>query len=143
MSSVVIKHQSKPKGKSKSFFVPNIALRVFALLAILLVPWSIWISYSLPINHIDNEWNLAWSVFDIGLLVSMGATAYFGMRKSGWVVMAATATGTLLLIDAWFDCVTSKNAWEQLLSVSSAAFLELPLGILAFWIAYKTSKQFF
>lgn len=136
------KTKAKAKAKAKRLRLPRLLLQAYAMVAILLVPWALWLSYSLPVDHMDYRWNLAWSIFDLGMLVSMGATAYFGMRKSGWIVMAATSTGTFLVIDAWFDCVTAKNAWEHLLSISSAAFIELPLGLLAFWLAYRAGKQF-
>ncbi len=112
-------------------------------MALALVPWTLWLSYSLPIDHLDHRWNLAWSGFDVGLLLSLALTAYFGLRKSGWVTVTASIAGTLLVIDAWFDCVTAKDSWEHLLSISSATFIELPLALLAFWIAYRAGKQCF
>lgn len=135
--------RTKSKSRAKRLRLPHALLLAFAAVAIFLVPWSLWLSYSLPIDHLDHRWNLAWSIFDLGMLVAMGLTAYLGARKSGWVVVFASITGTFLLIDAWFDCVTAKDAWEHLLSISSATFIELPLSFLAFWIAYRAGKQYF
>jgi hypothetical protein len=70
-------------------------------------------------------------------------TAYFGYKKSGWVVVAASISGTFLLVDAWFDCVTAMDAWEHFISVSMAAFVEIPMGLIAYWIAYRVGKHFF
>ncbi|HSW79966.1 MAG TPA: hypothetical protein VLG47_04275 [Candidatus Saccharimonadales bacterium] len=135
----------KTNGKSKVRRVrlPHIMLAAFALVAIALVPWSLWLSYSLPIDHMDHRWNLVWSVFDIAMLASVAMTAYLGYKKSGWVVVAASISGTLLLVDAWFDCVTAMGAWEHFISVTAAAFVEIPLGLLAYWIAYRAGKQYF
>ncbi len=135
--------KTKTKSKIKRLRLPRRLLQAFAIVAILMVPWSLWLSYSLPIDHMDHQWNLVWSIFDAVMLGSMALTAYFGIKKSGWVIVWASVTGTFLLIDAWFDCVTAKDSWEHFVSISSAAFIEIPLGLLAFWIAYRAGKQFF
>lgn len=136
------KTKSKVKSRVKRLRLPRRPMQIFAIIAIFLVPWSLWLSYSLPIDHTDHRWNLVWSIFDVGMLGSMAMTAYLGMKKSGWVVIWASITGTFLLVDAWFDCITAKDAWEHLTSISSATFIEIPLGLLAFWIAYRAGKQF-
>jgi hypothetical protein len=115
----------------------------FAVAALLLVPWTAWLAGTLPSDHLDRRWDVAWTGFDVGLLFSLGATAYFGLRKSGWVIIAATIAGSFLLIDAWFDCLTAKTSWEYLTSLTSAICIELPLAALAFWSAYRTGKQCF
>lgn len=135
--------KTKNKNIVRRVRLPHIILTVFALVAIALVPWSLWLSYSLPIDHTDHRWNLVWSGFDIAMLAAIAMTAYLGCKKSGWIVVAASISGTLLLVDAWFDCVTAMDAWEHFLSVSATAFIEIPLGLIAFWIAYRVGKQYF
>lgn len=118
-------------------------LWLFAIAALLLAPWIVWLSHSLPPTHLDRRWGIVWSGLDVGELTSLALTAYFGLRKSGWVIVAATAAGTLLLVDAWFDSVTAAIGREYLESLLTAVFAELPLSLLAFWIAYKTGKEIF
>jgi hypothetical protein len=124
-------------------FKLRIALWLFAIAAIALVPWTAWLSHSLPPTHLDRRWSIAWSGLDVGEFVALALTAYLGMRKSGWIIVAASIAGTLLLVDAWFDCLTATAGWEYLGSLLSAVFAELPLSILAFTIAYRTGKDLF
>jgi hypothetical protein len=138
-----MKRKVRKSFRIKRVRLPRKLLQAFAVVAIILVPWTAWLSYSLPSDHLDQRWNLAWTGFDIALLVSLAMTAYLGLRKSGWVTVTATMAGTLLIVDAWFDCLTAKDAWEHLLSLEAAIFIEIPLALLAFWIAYRAGKQFF
>jgi len=123
-------------------FLPGGLLKFFAVAALLLIPWSILLSQSLPSSHFARHWNLAWSGFDFGLVLSLGLTAFLGLRKSGWVIIPASAAGILLLIDAWFDCLTARQGWEYSVSLSLAVFVEIPMAIMAFWIAYCAGKHY-
>lgn len=130
------------KVKHTPFFLPRGVLIFFAAAAFLLVPWSILLWHSLPTDHLDSHWNLAWSGFDISLVLSLGLTALLGLFRSGWVIVTASMAGTLLLMDAWFDCLTAKQGWESGLSLFSAAFIEVPISLLAFWLAYNAGKHY-
>jgi len=123
-------------------FLPRNLLKFFAVAAFLLVPWTVLLSQVLPSDHLDRRWNLSWSGFDLGLILSLGLTAYLGLRKSGWVIIPATVAGTLLLIDAWFDCLTALPGWEYIVSLSLAAFVEVPMSVMAFWIAYCAGRHY-
>lgn len=139
-------YMSHKRARPKKFREPALYRTMFkgiGVAAILLVPWTIWLSYSLPSDHVDDGWNVAWSGFDIGLLISLALTAYFGLRRSGWVAVAATMAGSLLVVDAWFDSVTAMGGWQRAVSLSSAVAIELPLAFICFWIAYKAGRQFF
>lgn len=123
--------------------IPQAIVRLFAGAALLLVPWTIWLSYSLPVSHLDRSWNLAWTGFDCAIICSLALTAYFAWRKSGWVVLAATATATLLLTDAWFDTITAGMGPEYAVSLVSAVCAEVPLALLSLWVAYRAGRRFF
>ena len=131
----------KTKNPHQSFLPQNI-LTLFAVSAFLLVPWSVLLWQSLPPDHLDRRWNLAWTGFDIGMIISLGLTALLGLRKSGWVIMPASMAGTLLLMDAWFDCLTAKQGWEYAASFSSAVLIEVPMAMMAFWIAYCAGNHY-
>ena len=123
--------------------IPKWVVRLFAGAALLLVPWIVWLSYSLPISHLDLHWNLAWTGFDWAVVCSLALTAYFAWRKSGWVVVAATATATLLLTDAWFDTLAARVGPEYAVSLVSATCAEVPLALLSLWVAYRAGRRFF
>lgn len=133
---------SKNKDEQLHPFLPQGMLRFFALAAFLLVPWTVLLSQSLPSDHLAHHWNMAWIGFDCFLILTLAFTAILGLRKSGWVIVPATIACTLLLIDAWFDCLTAKQGWEYLISLSSAAFIEIPMAIMAFWIAYRAGRHY-
>ena len=50
------------------------------------------------------------------------------------------ATGTTLIIDAWFDIVLESHADELRQSILLAIFAELPSAAFCFWIAHRTEK---
>ena len=105
-----------------------------------MLPWTIWLSESLKPHHVTNRWDLAWSGFDTALAVLFLATAFAAYRRSPWVGALAGATGTLLVIDAWFDVVLESHADELRKSIAFAVFVELPLAGLCFWIAHRTER---
>jgi hypothetical protein len=113
---------------------------VFGAIGVLLVPWTIWLSASLPPHHLAHRWDLAWTGFDIGLAVCFGGTAVAAWRRSPWVGALAAATGTLLLADAWFDVVLESRGAEFRTAIVEAMFAELPVAALCFWIAYRTER---
>ncbi len=113
---------------------------VFGAIGLALVPWTIWLSTSLPPHHLTHRWDVAWTGFDIGLAVCFVGTAVAAWRRSPWVGALAAATGTLLLADAWFDVVLESRGAETRTAIVEAVFAELPVAALCFWIAYRTER---
>jgi hypothetical protein len=74
------------------------------------------------------------------LAAALLATAIAAFRRSPWLGASASAAGTLLLVDAWFDLLTSRGGGEVTLAAAAAVFVELPIGILCFWIARDTER---
>jgi hypothetical protein len=113
---------------------------VFAVCGVGLLPWSIWLSSSLKAHHETNRWDLAWSGFDTGLAVLFIATAVALHRRSPWVGVLAAATGTGLVVDAWFDIILESHADEMRNSILLAVFAELPIAAFCFWVARRTER---
>ena len=113
---------------------------VFGAIGVVLVPWTIWLSASLPPDHLSRRWDVAWTGLDIGLAVCFAGTAIAAWRRSPWVAVFAAATGTLLLADAWFDIVLESRGAETRTAIIEAVFAELPVAALCFWIAYRTER---
>ena len=59
---------------------------------------------------------------------------------SPWVGALAAATGTMLVVDAWFDIVLESHADELRQSILLAIFAELPAALFCFWIAMRTER---
>jgi hypothetical protein len=98
-----------------------------------LVPWTLWLTYSLPSRHLTRHYDLAWIGFDVGLLCVMALTTAAALRGSRALLPLSVATGTMLVCDAWFDLVTS---WD-LEAVLLAVFAELPLAIVCLLLARR------
>ena len=106
-----------------------------AAVAVVLVPWTVYVTARLPADHDARHWALAWGGFDVALVLAAGTTAYACARRPGWVVLPAAITGTLLVCDAWFDVLTARAGGELLEAVLEAAVAEIPLAVLCFWLA--------
>ena len=112
----------------------------FAAAGIVLLPWTIWLASSLRPNHETTHWDLAWSGFDLALAAMFLLTALAIWRRSAWIGIAAGATGTLLVTDAWFDVVLESHGDELRLALLLAAVAELPVAAVCFWIAYRAER---
>jgi hypothetical protein len=47
----------------------------------------------------------------------------------------------MLAVDAWFDCLTARQGAEQLTSLATALFAELPLAAALAWLAYRSVQR--
>ena len=111
-----------------------------AAAALFLVPWAFWLARTLPATHAASHWALAWAGFDGLLAVALSATAISAMRGSPWLVAAASASGTLVVVDAWFDLLTATSGSELAAAAAEAALVELPLAALSFWIVRDAER---
>jgi hypothetical protein len=110
---------------------------VFALFSIILLPWIVYLAVTLPSRQISSHYDVAWTGFDVILLVSLAGTAYFALRRSMYLSTTATATAVLLIVDAWFD-VTTTPSNQVLQSIVLAILIELPLAAVCLWLSYHT-----
>lgn len=115
-----------------------IALTVTAVAATLLVPWTAYLAVSLPDRYVADAWALTWVGFDVLLIVLLALTAFFAWKRRMLVVLTSFAAGVLLLADGWFD-VTTSDADDFHLSVTSAILIELPLAIFLMGMAVSIS----
>jgi hypothetical protein len=105
-----------------------------------LVPWTLWLTFSLPSRHTTEHYDLAWVGFDVALAAAFAVTAAAAIRGAGWLEASAAITGTLLLCDAWFDVVTATGSTEQLEAVLEACLAELPLAAICAWIVCDAKR---
>jgi hypothetical protein len=115
----------------------RIAGPLFAVLSLLLIPWIAFLATVLPSRQLSRHYDFAWAGFDGMLLIALAATAYFALRRSRNLSVAATSAGTLLIVDAWFDVLTARH--RQLpVSIAFAIGIELPLAALCWWLSVQT-----
>lgn len=116
--------------------LPRWVTALLALVAVGLVPWILYLTFTLPSRHVTFHYDLAWVGFDVGLAASLAATAWATLRGSQWLAPLAAVTGTMLVCDVWFDVVTSQPGRELLEAIAEAALAELPLAALCGFIVY-------
>lgn len=109
---------------------------LLAAVAVGLVPWALYLTFTLPSRHVTYHYDIAWVGFDVGLTASFAATAWAAFRGSRWLVPLAAATGTMLCCDAWFDVVTSQSGGDMWEAIAEAALAELPLAAVCAFIVY-------
>ena len=113
--------------------------RLFALLSLLLVPWTVYLARSLPSQQVSTNYDAAWAGFDVLLALALASTAYFALRQSVYLATAASATATLLVVDAWFDVLTTPGV-QRIESVLLAVLVELPLAGVCIWLSWHTEQ---
>ena len=106
-------------------------------MSIILVPWVIYLAITLPTKHITKHYDLSWVGFDIGVMLSLLVTGMLAKVRSPAVSLSASSTATFLLVDAWFDLVTSTPGKELNEAIVLALFVEIPMALISFFIAYR------
>jgi hypothetical protein len=104
-----------------------LAVTVFG--AIVLVPWVVVLSASLPMTTSVGAWRMAWVGFDIALTAALALSAWTVWRRRQLALIALAVTVTLVTCDIWFDLCLSWGTPDQTAAVVSAVFAEIPLLI--------------
>jgi hypothetical protein len=120
--------------------LPRWVTPLLTVTAVLLLPWTLWLTFTLPARHVTQHYDVAWVGFDVALLAAFSATSWCAIRGSQWLVPYAAATGTMLVCDAWFDIVISSGGMERLEAVLQAVFAELPLAAACGFIVYDAER---
>jgi len=118
--------------------VPQWVAPAFALFAVLLLPWIGYLAATLPYTARVHD-RTAWVGFDIALMIMLALTAFLAWRGIAKVLLAATATATMLVVDAWFDVMTSRRG-RELDQALLLAVVELTLAGVCLWIALHAAS---
>jgi hypothetical protein len=113
---------------------------LFALLGAGTIPWTVYLSLTLPDRARTHNYRLAWVGFDVMLILAMLLTAYLAWRGRPLAGQAAGCTATMLIVDAWFD-VTTSGRHDLGMAILLAVLVELPLAVLCGWIAVRVQRQ--
>lgn len=109
---------------------------VYGILAIITVPWTLYLAIHLPQRHLSTHWDVAWVGLDTALAASLAVTAWLAIKKSRLLIMVASITATMLVVDAWFDVMTSRMGRQFVKSIILAMLVELPLAFITYRLAY-------
>ncbi|WP_344656691.1 hypothetical protein [Catenulispora subtropica] len=116
---------------------------VFLCGGLAVVPWTAYLALTLPLSSESGHYRVAWVGFDLLLaftLLHVGWIAAGGPTRNDRVELPATAAGTLLLVDAWFDTTTAAGGGALLEAVLFAVLGELPMAGVCFWIAHHAEE---
>ena len=119
---------------------PNWYTLVYGAACGFLIPWTILLSIVLPPKYISQHWDITWVGFDAFLCILFALSAILAFRRSNWTALTSIMLGTTLIIDSWFDVMTARTHRAISSALVEALFLEIPLAILSFLVAYRIFK---
>ncbi len=114
---------------------------LYTAAAAVLFPWIVYLAITLPKRDLDRHYRLAWVGFDCLLVFAIVRTAYMAFRIDPRVQFPATATATLLFVDAWFDITTSGSRAAALEALVLALLVEIPSALFSLFLARRVSRQ--
>ncbi len=118
-----------PRGRFDPHKVQSLLL-IFA--SAILIGWIVFLVDALPSSYRAEHWDLAWVGFDIGMVTVLLATSWALWNKRQAAIPGAMVSGTFLVIDSWFDVVTSNPGLDFKIASASALLIELPAAVLLF-----------
>jgi hypothetical protein len=102
-----------------------------------MLPWVAGLSFVLPTRHEAAHYGASWVGFDLALCAMLLRTGWLAQKGREHIELSAAITGTLLLVDAWFDVVTADDHREFVVALAMALISELPLAIFCLWVAAR------
>lgn len=121
--------------------VPRWAGWLVIAAGVVMLPWIAGLSFVLPTSHEAAHYDASWIGFDLGLCAMLLRTGWLAQKGREHIELSAAMTGTLLLVDAWFDVVTADSRSELTLALALALFGELPLAAFFLWIAGRVEYR--
>ena len=121
--------------------VPRWVVAFFLGCAVVLIPWIV-LMFTVPEEvNVPKHWVLVWGGFDCFLVLGFAVTGYRLLTRSPRGAVTAAMTGTMLLIDAWFDVLTTHRGGVWL-SVLMAVFAEIPCAVICFAVSRRIVRLF-
>jgi hypothetical protein len=116
---------------------PRWVAPAFLVAVLAVLPWIGYLAATLP-RTVRIHDRTAWVGFDVGLVLLLGLTSFLAWRGRPRVALAAVATATMLVMDAWFDVLTSRRGVEREIA-SGMAVVELTLAGICLWISFHAA----
>jgi hypothetical protein len=108
--------------------------------AIGIVPWIVYLALTLPDHQRAVDYDIAWVGFDCAMCLVLAAVAICALKRKPATGPLAAVAATMLVVDAWFDIVTTDTGTALLWASLSAALAELPLAIICAWVAVNAER---
>ena len=121
--------------------IPRWAVAFFLGGAVVLIPWIV-LMFTVPsVVNVPKHWELVWGGFDCFLVLGFAVTAFRLITRSPRGAVTSAMTGTMLLIDAWFDVLTTHRGGVWV-SILMAVFAEIPCAVICFAVSRRIVKLF-
>jgi hypothetical protein len=131
------------KARGPHRVLPRWIVAFFVIAALVLIPWIVILFADTSSQFgVARHWRLVWGGFDCFLVLGFAVTAYRLATRSPRGAITAAATGTMLLVDAWFDILTARRPTAQLTAVLMAVFAEIPCALICFYVARRIVRLF-
>ncbi|WP_329569496.1 hypothetical protein [Kitasatospora sp. NBC_01266] len=127
-----------PAGLPRPVRLPRRAATVLTVLGLAMVPWLFFLHTGLPGTAQAAHWAWAWTGLDSLEALGLLSTGLLLRRGDQRACLAAAATATLLLVDAWFDTMTAAPGSDLIASALMAVGAELPLAVLCGVLAVRS-----
>ncbi|MDH6580222.1 hypothetical protein [Kitasatospora sp. MAP5-34] len=114
------------------------AATVLTVLGLGMIPWVVVLHTGLPATAQASHWAWTWTGLDSLEAVGLLTTGLLLRRGDHRACLAAAATSTLLLVDAWFDIMTAAPGSDLASAVLMAGCAELPLAVACAVLAIRT-----
>src|SRR5580658_4236296 len=115
--------------------------RAYVTAGVAMIPWLLYLAFTLPASATDGHWALAWVGLDSCEALALFATGRLLLRADNRCVLTATATAVLLITDAWFDVTSATPGAELATSIAMALCLEIPIATLCAVIALRVIRR--
>jgi len=121
--------------------LPRWVVTFFVGGAVVLIPWIV-LMFTVPqVVNVSRRWELVWGGFDCFLVLGFAVTAFRLITRSPRGAVTAAMTGTMLLVDAWFDVLTTHRG-GQIISILMAVFAEIPCALICFYVSRRIMGVF-
>jgi hypothetical protein len=104
---------------------------------LVLLPWLFLLAGTLPETAVAANWRTVWIGLDASEALGLITTGLLALRRHRLHPLTATATATLLVVDAWFDTVTAAPGADRIAAAAMALGAELPLAVVCVVLATR------
>lgn len=98
--------------------------------ALLLLPWIVYLSFSLPAGEFGGMWRVVWVGFDIAMVITLATAGWLVWHRRNLAIIALTVSVVFLIVDAWFDVCLSWSTNERWPAIIAAFVIEVPIALL-------------
>jgi hypothetical protein len=111
---------------------------MFGAAAVVLVAWTAVLGSVLRTQARVTNWSVAWIGLDLAEAATLLSCAVLIRRRSQLLSPVAAASATLIIVDAWFDVLTSANDRHWYVSVALALIVEIPGAAICGLISWRS-----